>query len=294
MSTNKSSAAVAQRLSMSERSLLLACAKIFQGTLSLSESELSRRIQAVKAALYDRNYALAFSTPENTQAYAARWVPSRALIYRRLFDRLELKFQHKQMILLGGGPGSELIALSSLATESSEDEPLQSIAIDSADWSACYQMYLAYFSDRPQIQATLQRVDIINATAFQRFLQDLPAPSGSQSRFFTLFFTLHELLLASRPKTVAMFRQLTDATSLGDQLLVVESASLGTVKLGEREYSLTWLLQHLLVSSGEWAMEDHASKDAEWFRLPLEEAQRVYPIKLENSRVLVRLFTRRS
>lgn len=298
------------QLSSEEVSLLKACAEIFAPTLALPENTLTAAIQQVKSALYDRNYALAFSTDVHCKAYCARWIPSRALIYRRLLSRLEWtpeQVGQTQWILLGGGPGSELLAL---ATLSSPTATLHTVAVDSADWSACHQAYLDHFAQEeedndnkttvrelktPKLDSTLRQVDMLDATAFSQLLATLPPrPHPDAPRFVTLFFTLHELLLASRAKTVAMLRQLTDVCRPRDQLLVVESASLGTVSLGEKktEYSLTWLLEHLLLAAGDWTLESDMSADKEWYRLPTQAALQVYPIKLENTRVLVRLFTK--
>lgn len=276
-------------LSEEESKLLQACLTIFQSTLSLPEAQLSAAIQNVKGSLYEKDYQRAFGTELNCKAYCARWIPSRALIYRRLLSELEFppeQISQRQWILLGGGPGSEMLALASLAAST-----LHTVAIDSADWSACHQDYLEHYEtaqSQLKITADLRQLDVLDATAFAQTLSALPVHEGP--RFFTLFFTLHELLLASRAKTVAMLRQLTDACRPGDHLLVVESASLGTVSLGEREYSLTWLLEHLL--SGDWQQDETMRKDKEWYRLPTEAALKVYPLKLENSRVLTRLFKR--
>jgi 25S rRNA (uracil2843-N3)-methyltransferase len=87
----------------------------------------------VKAALYDKNYAKAFGSEEYRFAYALRWVPSRAVIYRRIFKEIgggrtlqralmgsaaaAAEAQEKgetvvrKAIMLGGGAGSEVIGL---------------------------------------------------------------------------------------------------------------------------------------------------------------------------------------
>lgn len=299
-----------QHLLPEERDLLLSCRAIFDSTLSLPSSELHQRIQNVKSALYDKQYELAFSTDVNCRAYCARWVPSRALMYRRLLSQLNLSAEEMssetQWVLLGGGPGSELLALASLVGSSSAEQHLQALrttTIDSADWSPCFADYSNFFSAKVGQEETwtaeLKQLDILNAAHQAQLFNSLNNKEEEADRprfFFTLFFTLHELLLASRASTIGFLRQLTDATKTGDRLLVVESASLGTVKLGtgdaQREYSLTWLLHHLMAS--EWTFdEDEMCQDSQWFRLPVDEALKVYPLKLENARVLVRLLTRK-
>lgn len=294
-----------QHLLPEERDLLLSCRSIFDSTLSLPSAELHQRIQNVKSALYDRQYELAFSTDVNCRAYCARWVPSRALMYRRLLSQLDLFSTQEDIgeikwVLLGGGPGSELLALSSLmSTRAAEPQALHTLTIDSADWSPCYEDYANFFTPklgRENWTAELQQLDILKPEHQAQLFDSLKGTEPRPRLFFTLFFTLHELLLASRASTIAFLRQLTDSTKTGDRLFVVESASLGTVKLGtgdtQREYSLTWLLKHLMAS--EWTFdEDEMCMDSQWFRLPVDEALKVYPIKLENARVLVRLLTRK-
>ncbi|KAL2119507.1 hypothetical protein VTJ04DRAFT_6468 [Mycothermus thermophilus] len=47
----------------------------------LSSPHLTTKLQSVKQALYDRDFARAFGHAENLDAYAARWSPTRALCY---------------------------------------------------------------------------------------------------------------------------------------------------------------------------------------------------------------------
>jgi len=47
----------------------------------LTSSEFTPKLQAVKQALFERDFARAFGEPENLDVYAARWSPTRALCY---------------------------------------------------------------------------------------------------------------------------------------------------------------------------------------------------------------------
>lgn len=54
--------------------------------------DLDETLQAIKGALFNRDFAAAFGREENLAAYAARWSPTRALGYASIFNRLEEQF----------------------------------------------------------------------------------------------------------------------------------------------------------------------------------------------------------
>ncbi|KAK3994706.1 hypothetical protein QBC44DRAFT_38827 [Cladorrhinum sp. PSN332] len=59
----------------------------------LTSSDFTPKLQAVKQALFERDFAKAFGDQENLEVYAARWSPTRALCYASVFagirDQLE-------------------------------------------------------------------------------------------------------------------------------------------------------------------------------------------------------------
>ncbi|KAH0498844.1 hypothetical protein TgHK011_006074 [Trichoderma gracile] len=54
----------------------------------LSADDFSARLQAIKQALFNRDFDAAFGAEENLQAYAARWSPTRALCYSSIFQSI--------------------------------------------------------------------------------------------------------------------------------------------------------------------------------------------------------------
>ncbi|KAM3464483.1 hypothetical protein MY5147_008630 [Beauveria neobassiana] len=53
---------------------------------ALSDANLPQRLQAIKQALYRRDFAAAFGREDHLAAYAARWSPTRALCYAAIFQ----------------------------------------------------------------------------------------------------------------------------------------------------------------------------------------------------------------
>ncbi|GAA5991751.1 hypothetical protein JCM10908_001122 [Rhodotorula pacifica] len=132
---------------------------------------------------------------------------------------------------------------------------------------------------------------------------DFASPS---LRLITICFTISELLLQSRLKTLQLFSSISHSAPRGTLLLIVESASLAQIPIGKegRTYPLGRLLDHALCGSGAEAdgagvWEVLKSEDAKWYRMP-EDADEVYnamgkgtKVKLENSRVVLRLYRKR-
>ncbi|BGP50484.1 hypothetical protein JCM10450v2_006403 [Rhodotorula kratochvilovae] len=130
---------------------------------------------------------------------------------------------------------------------------------------------------------------------------DLPFSSPSL-RLITICFTITELLLQSRLSTLRLLSHISRSAPSGTLFLVVESASLALIPLGKegRTYPLGQLLDHALCGAqGDGAWETLRSEDAKWYRMP-EGAEDVYNaggkgaiIKLENSRVVLRLYRKK-
>ncbi|KAM3521207.1 hypothetical protein NHJ13051_006397 [Beauveria bassiana] len=53
---------------------------------ALTDANLPQRLQAIKQALYRRDFAAAFGREDHLAAYAARWSPTRALCYAAVFQ----------------------------------------------------------------------------------------------------------------------------------------------------------------------------------------------------------------
>ena len=105
-------------------------------------------------------------------------------------------------------------------------------------------------------------------------------------------FTTNELYSQSTATTNRFLGGLAERVAAGAMLLVVESAgSYSLVKVGGREYPMTWLLDLVMLGKdgkgGMW--EKIVGEESRWFRLG--EGLK-FPLGLENMRYLVRLYRR--
>lgn len=272
-------------ITQSERTLLALIS-----TLSapiLADPKWKVHLQALKAALYNKEYEQAFGGEDDLfrRVYAARWVPSRALVYRKVFVEMGLRDLLKsggEVVCLGGGAGSEVLALGSLlSTPHVTTAPVRITTYDTADWSSVLTTQVAALaSAAPTLDLALHPLthDILSLP-----LPDFPAAP----KLVTLLFTASELFLQSRAATVQLLAHLTQTCPSGTHLLVVESAALALVPIGKdgRTYPMETLLDHALGKTWEIVTEE----DKKWYRMPDGSAD-CYPLKLENTRVLLRLY----
>lgn len=110
---------------------------------TLNSPTFTEILQAVKAALFVRDFQKAFSTVEYNRVYASRWAPSRALGYRSLMLELDLVRELFEsgdsdetlgVVCVGGGAGSEIAALAALIKESGTKGAVNVTTVDIADW----------------------------------------------------------------------------------------------------------------------------------------------------------------
>ncbi|KAK3327854.1 hypothetical protein B0T19DRAFT_484878 [Cercophora scortea] len=218
-------------------------------------------LQAVKQALFERDFARAFCDPEHLAVYAARWSPTRALCYASLLGSL-----HHQRLLegIGGGP-AELAAFAAfLSTQTrlrawrEPNEPKRALddndpetdtdlfgritLLDSAPWESVLTTLqhslttpppLSKYASAAAKQATRALIPPSNLTS--RFIQHdaldlgreglLPLMGkGNKPLLITLLFTLNELFTSSGiGKTTKFLLDLTSVVPTGSLLLVVDS-----------------------------------------------------------------------
>ncbi|KAM0747638.1 hypothetical protein T439DRAFT_328851 [Meredithblackwellia eburnea MCA 4105] len=273
----------------------------------LSSSSFTTNLQSLKQHLYNKDYAAAFGGEDDLlrRVYVARWVPSRAVIYRRMFMEFGAREWLKDggdVIFLGGGAGSEVVGLAAVlgrlasggkdevqpegeTTSRSTSPTVNIITYDSAEWSSILLSLL------PVLQKTYLPTLTLNPVTHNILVQPLPS-FPPRPVLITLLFTASELFLSSRSSTISLLSHLTTRSPKGTRLLIVESASLSQVPVGKegRMYPMDRLLDLGLGGEKNWVLEKE--EDDKWYRMPAgtEEA---YPIKLENTRVMVRLFVRR-
>src|ERR1700685_376188 len=107
---------------MKEQASLDLLSSTFSSTLQ--SPLLSEYLQSLKRHLYNRSFADAFPTssaPKDgaedqnalLEAYAVRWVPTRALCYSRIIGQVAKYLQKSDLrvVCIGAGCGSETLAL---------------------------------------------------------------------------------------------------------------------------------------------------------------------------------------
>lgn len=304
---------------------------IFRRTFSHVFTEtLNESLQEIKGHLYNRDYLRAFGSEKYLQAYAARWSPSRALAYRTIFLDTCMDVRRifnvceesgglpMEIACIGGGAGAEVVgaaaAMKDLAQERWKDRVgegsgmsnkgdvsvlprLQITAIDISPWSTILSSIVATLTTPYGIQPPFVPPNTFSASFVQGDILSGETASKitKSTSLITLLFTTNELFTQSTVKATAFLSSLGDRVSIGTLLMVVESAGdYSTVKVGEREYPLTWLLDLILVgrqdgeSTGAWKVL--VAEDSTWYRLPKGKLK--YPIELENMRYMVRVYQR--
>ncbi|KAK9894653.1 hypothetical protein P389DRAFT_212401 [Cystobasidium minutum MCA 4210] len=259
-------------------------------------AELPATLQAVKAHLYARNYAAAFGQPDYLRAYTARWVSGRALAYRSLFMGIHDLVEESQKrgksnqitraLCIGGGAGSEILALASLTQELSDfGTRLQVTAVDSADWTLILDEMGSLIKSRWKMNEDtfgliIKHQDILDTYATLPFQeQDL----------ITCLYTTNELFSASRVKTMSLLSHLSQVCKEGALLVIAESTgSYSEIQVGTKTYPLELILdQKLAGKNGEWEV---VCKDQSlWYRVP-EESKGKYGLQIENTHMLVRVY----
>ncbi|KAK4223887.1 hypothetical protein QBC38DRAFT_37507 [Podospora fimiseda] len=218
----------------------------------LTSSNFTEKLQAVKQALFDRDFAKAFGDPENLEIYAARWSPTRALCYASVFagirDQLEAittplpptngsetddeKHTHHLSLLSIGGCAAELIAFASLLSSSPSSTTGSITLLDSGPWSSVISSLTKTITTPPPISKYASAAvksrgpepPLINPPSrllSSNFLQQdvltlgpdgLSKTIGPNPSLITLLFTLNELFTASGIGKTTKF--LLDLTSV--------------------------------------------------------------------------------
>ncbi|KAI5453361.1 hypothetical protein NCC49_005840 [Naganishia albida] len=338
-----------------ERSLLESLAATLDR--ALADPNLAVKIQQIKALLYEKRFLEVFEREQWLDIYAARWVPSRALAFREIFTDVGLFERQEEMatflgiggkgkakqvetdlsaavsavsldkepaqnvLCIGGGAGSELVALAGIVADSlnknngSTSLPTLDVhLLDIGPYGPLIERFQAETVYRlvapstESVTAAFHQIDILSPTAIP-LLQSLlkPRAAACPPPIITLLFTLTELFLQSRPATIALLTTLTRLAPRGTLFLVVdaanEEASAVTVGKEGRSWSLGTVMDGVLSAppprqeGEEPAERPRASwrkleaEDSKWFRLR-EGLQEHYPVKLENTRYWLRLYRR--
>lgn len=320
---------------------------------ALADPNLTVKIQQIKALLYAKRFLEVFEREQWLDVYAARWVPSRVLAFREIFSEVELLERRAEIaeilgrdagsdaggkrdgaqsvICLGGGAGSEFVALAGIvaqqmttttAAEAQDTpqappvEPLDVHLIDIGPYAPLIERFTSSTIPRlvtapNAINATFHQTDILSPSADSLLRSLLQPESSAPPPIITLLFTLTELFLQSRPATIAFLHHVTSLAPRGTLFLIVDAANeeASAVNVGKegRSWSLATVMDGLLSAApttttttpdeptsgprARAAWKKLEAEDSKWFRLR-EGLQEHYPIKLENARYWLRLYRR--
>lgn len=282
-------------------------------------------LQEVKGHLYNRDFANAFGKDEYLRVYASRWSPGRALAYLEIFENsFELSGWHHldddgtapKVMCLGGGAGSELVALAGWLSMRTDTSPMKArdqldiTLVDIADWTQVVTSLhnaitnpreLSKYASQAKKDANRALLDpgSIDVAFDQADVLELAETSVAKvvtrADLITIMFTLNELYSISIARTQKLLSIDLGTMQKGAHLLIVDSpGSYSAVSINgtEKQYPMKWLLDYTLLgdpkapkAEGKWELI--ISDDSRWFRMP-ESLQ--YPIELENMRYQIHLY----
>lgn len=341
------------------------------------DERFPEHVQKAKALLFERRWLDLFLDRELLDAYAGRWVPSRALMFRSVMADVkpvralfsppstsdatsdgedddndaeepaaeetnekengeekgkENGAETKRILSIGGGAGSELLAIAALCVTAQAS--VEWVGVDIGDWGSVIERLADSVKDW-EIPASFEFVE---ADVLKLPLSDAPKPGVKSSTpltttttttaatatesaatdgtpngvaekeppklpkwlelkpdLTTIFFTLTELLSQSRPRTINLLRHLTSSTPVGGHLLILDSASdIAEFPLGNSDR--TWPV-HMITDA---LLGGLAVPKGSWRKVRSEDSrwfrldgtERWGRCKLENGRYWLRLYER--
>lgn len=144
---------------------------------------------------------------------------------------------------------------------------------------------------------SLSETDLISLLAHS---SSTSSPNPRRTHLISLMFTLNELFSTSISKTTQFLLRITDITSPGTILLVVDSpGSYSTLSFSksdessnkqeqQRQYPMKFLLDHTLLSVAVGKWEKIVSQDSRWFRRDAN-SKLYYNVDLEGGQGFIKL-----
>ncbi|CAI4046228.1 hypothetical protein N7582_003760 [Saccharomyces uvarum] len=288
------------------------------------KTPLSEQIQAVKADLYNRDYSAAFSNDLKRMAYCCRWSPSRATSYASVFAhfpevlkiiRCETESQDSNVLCVGGGAGSELVALASIFTlsrdfsskfasalkinneEKKEPGKLNIELVDIADWSTIIGKLTTTIKSKwlyDGREAEAFNVNFVNRDCLQ-MTQPQDIKMYQSLNLITLLFTTNELFTQKKVESIKFLQRLNENCTPGCHLLILESAgSYSHITINNKKFPIQFLIDTILVgnrkdkrATSPWSLV--SENDSIWYRM---DPKLDYSIQLENMRFFYRLYVK--
>ncbi|WVQ79508.1 hypothetical protein IAT38_001607 [Cryptococcus sp. DSM 104549] len=232
------------------------------------------------------------------------------------------------ILSLGGGAGSELLAISALIrstllsrSRSSSSSPTPDAlvvpkwswtGIDIGRWSSVLQKLERTVRDdwglteadlsveyiQGDLMAPASKAGNVAEESFAEAGASRPVDltgllTAKPPTLITLFFTLSELLSQSRPATLSLLTLLTSLSPPGTLFLIADAASdISEVSLGAggRKWPV-WMMMDLLLGGEGRGWERVRGEESRWFRFE-EGVGEGWVTKLENTRYWYRLYRR--
>ncbi|WWC93112.1 uncharacterized protein L201_008078 [Kwoniella dendrophila CBS 6074] len=233
--------------------------------------------------------------------------------------------KHHNILSLGGGAGSELLAISALIRSVLIQKPQSHprftwTGIDIGNWSNVLMKLEDTVKSDWKIDESILEIDYIQAnllsssSIFKTTSPPNPAISAPTKtidiltktlidkppKLITLFFTLTELLTQNRSKTLSLLNKITENVSPGTLFLIVDSASdISDFELGssQRKYPIYMIIDALLLSPSPTKQDKSKnwkklkSENSRWFRFNDSTINNIsWKVKLENTRYWYRLY----
>lgn len=194
--------------------------------------------------------------------------------------------QATRALCIGGGAGSEILALASLTQELSESKTqLQVTSVDSADWGVI-------LDEMGELIKTRWKVDsetFENTFKHENILDTYESLPFSQQHIITCLFTTNELFAGSRVKTMALLGHLSKVCESGTLLVIAESTgTYSEIQMGANTYPLELVLDMTLAGKNKaWTVAKR--EQSLWYRVP-EASKAKYGLQIENTHMLVRVY----
>jgi 25S rRNA (uracil2843-N3)-methyltransferase len=281
-------------------------------------------IQRIKALLFDRKWLEVFEDPAFLEAYAGRWVPSRACCFRsliggseaimkELFDVRDVEEDEddsdeeeesedgnvagssRNVLALGGGAGSELLALASLVASPNgkgKSKQYTYTSLDIGAWSGVLDKLHSSIKSELRLPDSSLSIHYTQTNLLSDTEILITTLKDKSPNLVTLLFTLSELLQQSRQSTITLLHNLTTNTSPGTLFLIADSASdISEFEMGSsgRKWPVYMLLDTILSGMGGWKRVE--GEDSRWFRFE-EGVGAGWVVKLENTRYWYRVYKR--
>lgn len=192
-----------------------------------------------------------------------------------------------RVLCIGGGAGSEVLALASFTRELAEhNTKLQVTAVDCGDWSMILDEMGKLIKTRWKMDEDIFKIIFKHKDILDTY-GDLPL---DEQDVITCLFTTNELFASSRVKTMSLLAHLSSTCKSGTLLVIAESTgTYSEIQMGTKTYPLELVLDQTLAGRGGGAWETVRKEQSLWYRVP-EESKGKYSLQIENTHMLVRVY----